>query len=268
MKSLRFAVTTSQSQKSDLVDCAKRIAGELEARYVERNGRSLEALLTDLGVEGMVVVSSQKVSFVSRKGEFFFHPGLSGLRIKELINGKTDQMIEAMSIGPGSTVLDCTLGLGADAIVASFAVGINGRVVGLESSPVIAFLVKLGLLSYPEDCGDIAAAMQRVEVVQADHRDYLRTLPAGSFDVIYFDPMFRFPRRRSPAINALRALADPEPLDRETINLALKIAARRVVVKERRGSAEFRRLGFEKIYGGRYAPVVYGVIDGQGLWYA
>jgi hypothetical protein len=265
MKSPKFAVTTSQSQTSDLVHYAKRIAYELDTPYVERNGRSLKAISAILGVEGMVVVSSRKVSYVSQEGEFFFHPGLAGLRIKELKNGKTDQMIEAMSIGPGSSVLDCTLGLGADAVVASFVAGKDGRVVGLESSPVIAFLVKLGLKSYQEACGDVTAAMRRVEVVRADHREYLRTLPAGSFDVVYFDPMFRFPRRRSPAMNAIRALAAPDPLDRETIDLALKIAARRVVVKERRGSAEFRRLGFEKIYGGRYAPVVYGVINRQGL---
>lgn len=265
MKSLRFAVTTSHRQTPELVDCAKQIAGELETLYVERNDRSLEALSVDLGVEGMVVVTSKKVSYVSRAGEFFFHPGMAGPRINELKNGKTDQMIDAMSIDTGNSVLDCTLGLGTDAIVASYTVGNNGRVVGLENSPVIACLVKSGLVSYPVADGDTVAAMQRVEVVQADHRDYLRTLPAGSFDVIYFDPMFRLPRRRSPAINALRALADPEPLDRETINLAVRIANKRVVVKERRDSAEFGRLGFEKIHGGRYAPVVYGVINCQGL---
>jgi len=265
MKPLRFAVTTSHKQTSDLVDGAKQIAGELAARYVERNKRSLGNLSEDLGVAGMLVVASKKISFVSRAGEFFFHPGLAGLRINELKNGKTDQMIDAMSIDAGDSVLDCTLGLGTDAVVASYAVGNNGRVVGLENSPVIAYLVKSGLASYPEADGDTAAAMRRVEVVQADHRDYLRKLPAGSFDVVYFDPMFRLPRRRSPAINALRVLADSEPLGRETINLAVKIANKRVVVKERRDSAEFGRLGFEKIHGGRYAPVVYGVINCQGL---
>ncbi|WP_286725135.1 class I SAM-dependent methyltransferase, partial [Pelotomaculum sp. PtaB.Bin117] len=228
MKSHGFAVTTSHRVKPVLVECAKQIAGELETLYVERNGRSIEALSAELGVEGMVVVTSKKVSFVSRAGEFFFHPGMAGPRINELKNGKTDQMINAMAINQGNTVLDCTLGLGTDAIVASYTVGNNGRVVGLENSPVIAYLVKSGLVSYPATDRDTVAAMQRVEVVRADHRDYLRTLPAGSFDVVYFDPMFRLPGRRSPAMNALRALADPEPLDRETINLAVKIANKRV----------------------------------------
>ncbi|OPY58039.1 MAG: Ribosomal RNA small subunit methyltransferase J [Pelotomaculum sp. PtaU1.Bin035] len=266
MEPIKFAVTTSQNQAPALVNLARQIAQDLGAPYIGRGGRPLEAISTALGVEGMVVVSSQKVLFVSSKGEFFFHPGLARLRIKELKNGKTDQMIEAMSVNPGNTVLDCTLGLGADAVVASFVTGKNGRVVGLESSPVIAFLVKAGLASYPEACRDIAAAMQRVEVIREDHREYLGKLSPGSFDIVYFDPMFRFPRQQSPSINAMRNLAEPGPLDRETISLASRIAVRRVVVKERRGSAEFERLGIKKICGGRYAPVAYGVMDGQGVF--
>jgi len=265
MMPFKFAVTTSQSQTPDLVYHAVQISRELKVPYIGRDGRSLEAVSKTLGVEGMLVVSSEKVAYVSREGEFFFHPGLAGLRIKELINGKTDQMIDAMSLSPGDTVLDCTLGLGTDAVVASFIAGKNGRVVGLESSPVIAFLVKRGLAFYPEANRDIVAAMRRVEVIRADHREYLRALPPGSFDVVYFDPMFRFPGKQSPAINAMRNLANHAPLDRETITHALRIAVKRVVVKERRGSAEFERLGFEKICGGRYAPVVYGIMDGQGV---
>lgn len=265
--SIKFAVTTALSQTKDMVLKARQIACTLGVAYVERNGRSLKLITESLGMAGLIVVSAQRVSFVSGAGEFYFHPGLAGLRINELKYGKTDQMIVAMSIGPGSTVLDCTLGLGSDAVVASFIVGENGRVVGLEGSPVIAYLVKTGLSAYPEPSEDIAAAMRRIEVVRAEHHDYLQALPPGSFDVVYFDPMFRIPRRRSPAMNAMRALACPEPLKRETINLAIKVAAKRVVIKERRGSEEFIRLGVEKIFGGRYAPVVYGLINGQGLRY-
>ncbi|NLJ76176.1 MAG: hypothetical protein GX325_02820 [Peptococcaceae bacterium] len=36
-------------------------------------------------------------------------------------------------------------------------------------------------------------------------------------------------------------------------------ATKRVEIKERRGSAEFARLGFKNIMGGRYSTVVYGI---------
>ncbi|MDD3653637.1 MAG: class I SAM-dependent methyltransferase [Desulfotomaculaceae bacterium] len=264
MRSLKLAVTTSRSQTSNLVCQARQIAWELKVPYIGRDGRSLEAIATAHKVEGIIVVSPQRVSCVTRAGEFFYHPSLARMRIKEINNGKTDQMIEAMSISPGNTVLDCTMGLGTDAVVASYVTGAGGRLVGLESSAVIAFLVGRGLATYPEPDRDIAAALRRVQVLQADHREYLRMLAPGSFDIVYFDPMFRLPRRKSPAINVMRTLADPDSLERETIHLALKVAVKRVVVKEGRDSSELRRLGFKNIYGGRYAPVVYGVMDGQG----
>ncbi|MDD4169523.1 MAG: class I SAM-dependent methyltransferase [Desulfotomaculaceae bacterium] len=265
MRSLKLAVTTSRSQTTDLVCQARQIARKLAVPYIGRGDCSLEAIAAALEVEGIVVVSPQRVACVTRAGEFFFHPSLAMLRIKELNNGKTDQMIEAMSIGPGNTVLDCTMGLGTDAIVASFVTGACGRVVGLENSEIIAFLVNRGIAAFPESDRDIATALRRVQVIPVDHREYLRMLPPGSFDVVYFDPMFRLPRRKSPAINVMRTLADPDSLERETIRLALKVAVKRVVVKEGRDSSELRRLGFNNVLGGRYAPVVYGVMDGQGV---
>lgn len=261
----KFVVTTSHRPVSGQPALARQLAAEFHVPFVERNDQSLEVLMEKLRVEGIIVVSSRRVSYVSGGKEFFFHPGLARLRIKELKYGKTDQMIEAMSLQSGDSVLDCTLGLGSDAIVASFIVGEGGKVTGLESSPVIASLVNRGLKAYPEEEEDITRAMRRMEVIHANHRDYLAGLPPRSVDVIYFDPMFRSPRRHSPAMNAMRSLTTSDPVDRESIQLAKRAALKRVVMKERRGSPEFQRLGFTEICGGRYAPVVYGVMDRQGL---
>ncbi len=260
---LKFAVTTSLSAAPEQVAEAKRLAGKFKVPFVHRRGLSHETLSQRLGVEGMVVVSSQKVSYVARGQEFFFHPSLACLRIIGLKNGKTDQMVRCMSLENGDSVLDCTLGLGTDAIVASFVVGANGRVTGLESSMLIAKLVRRGLATYSEIEEDIAPAMRRIEVINANYKEYLAGLSARSFDVIYFDPMFRNPRLHSPAMNAMRLLANEEPLDCETIDLAIRLAVKRVVMKERRGSTEFERLGFKTVCGGKYSPVLYGVIDLQ-----
>lgn len=42
---------------------------------------------------------------------------------------------------------------------------------------------------------------------------------------------------------------------------ALRVGRRRVVLKERRESAEFARLGFKYLSGGRYTRVAYGLIE-------
>ena len=259
-----FAVTTSHRSSAEQIETARQIASELGVPFVARNDMPVEQLLQKLNTESMLVVSQKKISYVSKGTEFFFHPGLARLRIKEIKNGKTDQMIKAMSLERGNSVLDCTMGLGTDAIVASFVAGEKGKVTALESSKVISFLVRRGLLVYPETEEDIARAMRRVEVINVSSKEYLSQLPSRSFDVIYFDPMFRSPRNCSPAMNAMRPLAVMSPVDQEMINLAKNAAARRVVVKERRGSPEFERLGFKKIIGGRYAPVAYGVMDLTG----
>ncbi|MCL6638191.1 MAG: class I SAM-dependent methyltransferase [Firmicutes bacterium] len=256
--------TTSIGPSPVQIETAQELANLLQIPYVSRGDSSLSALCSAHGVSGALVVSAGRVSCIAGGREFFFHPGLAMLRIKELKNGKIDKMIEAMALRERYKVLDCTLGLGSDAIVASFVAGESGRVVGLEGSPVIAAIVARGLAGYRTGDGEIDLAMRRIEVIAADHQRFLEGLAPGSFDVIYFDPMFRQPRKHSPAINAMRCLAKADPLKREAVETAVRIAAKRVVVKERRGSSEFDRLGIEEIYGGRYAPVVYGVIRGRG----
>jgi hypothetical protein len=260
-----FAVTTSHRPSPDQFSLAVKLAAELSVPFIPRNDLSIETLISNIGVIGMMVVSSQRISFFTGSSEFFFHPGLARLRINELKNGKTDQMIQAMSLKAGDTLLDCTLGLGTDAIVASYVAGAHGRVTGLESSTLIANIVERGLKTYRFEDKDITLAMQRIEVVHFNHKDYLASLPIQSYDIVYFDPMFRSPRKNSPAMDAMRTIANPDPIDNETIAMALRVCRKCVVMKERRWSKEFEHLGFKEIRGGRYAPVVYGVIDRQGM---
>lgn len=256
-----FVVTTSHRPSVQLVEGAQDLAAHFNVPFAERRDLSLKDLAQLSCAEGLMVVSSRRTSFVMGEQEFFFHPGLARPRIKDIRCGNTDRMIKAMSLRAGESVLDCTIGPGADIIVASYVSGDAGRVTGIESSPVMSELVRRGLLAYEDDDRDISEAMRRVNVVNKNHKEYLASLKAGCYDIVYFDPMFRIPRRMSPAINAARMLANHDPIDCETIELALNVAARAVVLKERRGSGEFSRLGFENIVGGNYAPVAYGIME-------
>ncbi len=257
-------VTTSIGARQAEKLQAEEISRTVGVAYVPRGRESLSALSAESGAEVVVVVSRTRVGLLFAGREFFFHPGLAKVRIRRIEAGKTDQMIQALGLGAGDSVLDCTLGLGADALVAGHVVGAGGRVVGLEAEPLVAMLVRCGLESYRADDGPLAEAMRRVEVVTADHREYLQAQENGSFDVVYFDPMFRVPRHASSAMEPLRRLADARALDPESLAEAVRVARRRVVLKERRGSPEFERLGFRQIAGGRYSPVAYGIIAKDG----
>jgi hypothetical protein len=89
---------------------------------------------------------------------------------------------------------------------------------------------------------------------------FLRQAPSESFDVVYFDPFFRVSVKGADQLAPLRVTGDLNSLDMEAVREACRVARRRVVVKERKGSREFARLGFERVTGGRYARVAFGVI--------
>lgn len=257
-----LVTTSARPRRAERLE-AEEISRTLGLPYVPRGRESLEALRGEHGAQAAVVVTRRRVGLVFAGREFFFHPGLGKVRIRRIEAGKTDQMIQAMGLKARDSVLDCTLGLGADALVAGHVVGDGGCVVGLEAVPVVALLVRHGLEHGPDD-GPLARAMRRVEVVTADHREYLRLLEDRSFDVVYFDPMFRRPRHSSSAMEPLRPLADTRALDPDSVGEAVRVARRRVVLKERAGSPEFERLGFRLICGGRYSPVAYGIITQAG----
>jgi hypothetical protein len=260
-----YAVTTIlRDGDGSLARRAREISGLLNVPFLARNQRGTGEIIRSGGLHGLLVVGKKRLSYVYPGGEFFFHPGMAKLRIKEILNGKTDQMIKALDLRRGDSVLDCTLGLGSDAIVASF-MNEGGEITGLEKSPVVSLIVGEGLSTYGEDADqELIRAMRRIRVVCADYTPFLKSRPDRSVDIIYFDPMFRVPGKKSCAIEALRPLADCTPLSPEILLEALRVARRRVVIKEARSSPEFSRLGISRISGGKHSPVAYGILEKRG----
>ena len=103
--------------------------------------------------------------------------------------------------------------------------------------------------------------MDNITVINQDYLSFLKEQEDNSFDVIYFDPMFRHALIDSKSLNPLRQLADMRAVSHEALNEAKRVAKYRIVFKENSRSLEFSRLGFTKICGGKYAPIHYGVID-------
>ena len=134
----------------------------------------------------------------------------------------------------------------------------------LKRWPIIAAVTGRGLARFICEDPEITAALRRIKVLPADYNNYLPTLPDKSFDIVYFDPMFRIPVNASSNLKPLRFLADDRSLNRRAVNEACRIAKRRVVVKEANGSSEFDRLGFPAVFGGKYSSVKYGVIATGG----
>lgn len=244
-----------------MVQKALTAASNLNTNYIPRNKKSLTKLLEENSASTVLVIGHEQVVLRFGTEKFYFHPSLAKLRTLAVQKGEKDYMLEAMNLKGGSSLLDCTLGLGADAIVASFVIGEAGKIVGLESSLALSYVVKEGLKWYCDQDEELNQAMRRIEVINAYHEDFLKEQPTKSFDVVYFDPMFRYPRKDSDAIGAIRELANPEQISLSSIYEAKRVARKRIVLKERNNSNEFLRLGFKIVIGGKYSPISFGIIE-------
>lgn len=234
-----LAVTTSDRIDPSLRETAQRAAAELGLPYLPRTHKvPLGALLREQA-RAVVVFEAGAVSLADAQGTLRFSPGLAHLRIKQLDRGvEEDMLIRHAQISGGDRVLDCTVGLAADAQVAARLAGPTGSVVALEKSPALYLLVRHGLQTLPRHPGSAP-----IEVLHADAADFLRAQPTASFDVVLFDPMFERTRRSSAAFEALRRHADYSELTAETVEQARRVARRWVVIKGARYSRDLKKLG-------------------------
>ena len=258
-----FIITTTQDPSASIYRHACELARQINVPFVERNRHSIDFLRTFYQTEQIIVFTQQGPVIQTTGGKFFFHLSMAELRIQNLKSGKHDHMVQAMNLQPGMSVLDCTLGLATDAIVASFVAGSTGHVTGLESSSAIALIARIGLAEYHHLLPDVTTALRRIEVIEADAYRYLKRLPDDSYDVVYFDPMFRQPVFTSSNMKPIRNLADKRPLAGETIREACRVARQRVILKEKRDSGEFARLKFMTCVGGKHSTIQYGIMEAK-----
>lgn len=254
-------VTTTYDASDTIKTYAQELAVQFQAQYIERLQSSIPRIRIQYGIEDILVVGEKGLRYHPFEAEeVFFHPSTSMIRLKRLLRGESDVLLKLADIRLGDHILDCTAGLASDAIVFAYAVGDSGQVTALESSKIIAFLVKEGLSNYTSGLLEVDQAMRRIKLLNIDHTLCLRKLPDKSFDIIYFDPMFRKPIDESHSISPLREFANDQSLTLLTIEEAKRVARRRVILKENRDSREFERLGFQKI-SRSHTKVAYGVIE-------
>ncbi|MCF6093128.1 class I SAM-dependent methyltransferase [Microaerobacter geothermalis] len=253
-------LTSSHNISEEILKQLEYLQSEPFFTYVPRRDRSIRQMMKDYNSEIILVVTEDGLKLYGLHWDqpFFFHPSSAVFRIKRLKHGDNDTMVESCQLQTGDTFLDCTLGLGSDSIVASYVVGEQGKVTGIESERWIAYLVQYGIHHWKDGSQELISAMKRLKVVWSDHLSYLKQLPDHSFDIVYFDPMFRQPVYSSSGISPLRQLANKEKIDINAINEAKRVAKKRVVIKERKNSGELNRLGFTPVTKGK---VTFGVIQ-------
>lgn len=257
---MNFIVTTTQSADEYppllgdfLQDCG--------FPFVPRNRKGLGILAEENHADGIIVWEKQGPILYVKNEKFFFHPSMAKNRIAFYRKmNRPDLMIQACQLEKGDSFLDCTLGLGADSIVAAYF-SPTGRITGLEHQTAVACIIRWGMKLYQSRMPWLEEAVKRIEVINQDHKVYLSTLADNTYDLVYFDPMFQKPLLNSQAISPLRKLADHAPLEADTIKQACRVAKKRVVMKDLSTGQELERLGFTKIEGSKHNRLAFGVIN-------
>lgn len=254
-------VTTAGRTNEEMVVWAREIAAQLNVEYVPRKKRSVSSI-QEIRREDCLVVGKQRLELyhLEEKEPFFFHPNSAMFRIKRLMKGDSDPLIEAARMETGMSFLDCTLGLGSDSIVASFVAGERGKVTGVEARNELAYMVKEGLKTWDSGLEAINRAMREIEVVQGHALDYLKTQEDNSYDCVYFDPMFDETIYESDGIRGLSHFAVHENISKEIIAEAYRVAKKRVILKDHYRSQRFVDFCF-KVHPRKSAKFHFGIIE-------
>lgn len=255
-------ITTAGRTNIEMIHIANQFAKQLEIPYIPRRKLSVEEIM-EQEKDDVLVVGKNRLDIypLNHPHEpIFFHPNSAMFRVKRVLRGEDDPLIQAAKLEAGMTFLDCTLGLGSDSIVASSVVGKSGRVVGIEGNRHIAFLLQQGLKTWESGNDGMNLAMSRIEVLNRNNLDFLKEQKDNSFDVVYFDPMFDEKIIESDGIKGLRTIALYTDVLEETIEEAKRVAKKRIVLKDHWKSTRFETFGFS-VFRRKTAKFHFGVIE-------
>jgi hypothetical protein len=254
-------VTTAGRTNEDMITAAKVLAASLDVPYISRNKKSIVRLQREVNSD-CLVIGKERLELYQNGSTlpFFFHPNSAMFRIRRLLKCDHDPFAEAAQLARGMSFLDCTLGLASDSIVASYLVGEEGEVTGIEGQKYLAFIVKEGLLTWDSGLPVMNEAMSRIKVIHNHALGYLKSQPDASVDCVYFDPMFEEGILESDGIKALGHIALYNDLDQETISEAVRVAKKRVILKDHFRSKRFELYGFH-VLRRKTSKFHYGVLE-------
>ena len=252
-----LAVTVTGKLSGRYLSEAKAKATQWGVPYFERPDRVALDQCVGTIAAAFLVLSGEGWTLHDSEGSLYFSPGMAAVRVKRLgtPHQEEDVLVRLCELKPGDSVLDGTLGLGADALVCARAVGPTGRVIGVEASLPLFALASEGLAKAPA-----FGASARIDVRLGSALSVLRELDSHSLDCVIFDPMFDLPKRSTTSFTMLRRYALHEPLDQATLKEAQRVARRWVVVKGGRYGKELTRLGLTALKLTRFKPLVWARI--------
>lgn len=261
MCGIKTIVTTVGRPNQHSFELAEKACKALELPFIERKKKSLQKIAEEHHAN-LIVAGKLSYEYLPFESEepFFFHPSSAAFRLKRIARGEHEPFLDVAKLQNGDTFLDCTLGLGSDSIVAAYAVGDIGLVIGCEGNPNVAFIVREGMRSYDRAQLPLLSCMDHIQVVSSLAIDYLKQQQDNAFDVVYMDPMFEETIEESKNFSPLRVAGLQNSLTDEWVEEAKRVAKKRIVLKAHFRSPLFDQYHFTRDI--RYnAKFHYGVIE-------
>ena len=238
---MKYIVTTSYKPSAEIKDRAYRLAKELGVPFISRKKLKNYLGLTPLD---FYYVFDKNGQLEIRYGEevFFFHPSMSKVRLNNLKDGQRDHLIESLKLEGSETILDTTFGLGSEALLMGHFLK-DGKVIGREASEHIFRVVSHGLENYPYQYEWMKEAAKKIELINADLREFVRKCADGSYDIVYCDPMFEVPQYSSSGLNPMRPFAIYDKINSEDVKEMIRVARKRFILKTRSTDTLFEDIG-------------------------
>ena len=238
-------MTTSLKASPELRRHAQARATQWDLPFYDRRKDPMERIYAQ--AEVVLLFAAKGIYISTAHGQLRPNLSTAAVRLRHIAAGQSDPLIRAGDLRTGDTVIDCTYGLGRDAVVAAHIVGATGSLTALEASPALFYMADENKpLAEFDGAVDIEAA--RVTMVHADAREWLETQPAQSADIVLIDPMFDNPKSSDASFGLLRAVANDSPLDRIWVERAQRVARRWVVVKSGNWFPWFDEIGLEAVH--------------------
>lgn len=264
-------ITTSQRTSEETKLEAQRIAKKFDLSYIARDKRSLQKLLT-ISAPVAVLSSDTLTIHFNEHQTHSFHLSMAQLRLLRLEEHGEDYLVSAVNqlihkvgnTGSSSqsehrlSILDCTLGLGSDSIVLSYAFP-AAEIESIEGSFPIWLSTTYGLRHFQHHNKLITDALRRIQTTYGDFRTVLDSKEENSIDIIYIDPMFERPIDESPQFKPLRGNTVESSLTEAVLTQAKTVARLGIIIKERPFSSIFKRYPPDAWVGGKYSRIVYAL---------
>ncbi|OQY08850.1 MAG: methyltransferase [Marinitoga sp. 4572_148] len=248
----KLIITTSHKPSKEQLQRVKQLAEDYGLIY--KNRRHLKTNNIYFVVEKNLTVKVKKDDF-----EFFFHPSIVKIRMKNFVSDKKDYLLNNMELKGDETILDLTFGLGSEALLIASQLK-EGKLIGLEGSFPIYFVVKESIQYYPYKIKWLKEASKRIEIINDNYKRFIRKQKDKSYDIIYCDPMFENPVFESSALNPLRRFAVYDELEPSDIDEMKRVARNKVIIKAHIKDSIWDKYKFDKIDGSKNSGVFYGVI--------